>query len=256
MLKSLISTGKPVVFVLMTGSAIGLEWENQNIPAIVNAWYGGQAGGTAVADVLFGDYNPSGKLPVTFYRSVDDLPDFENYDMKGRTYRYFEGKPVYPFGHGLTYTDFRYGKAEVIENEDGSKSLAVKVKNVGKRAGEDVLQLYVSRPDDMEGPLKTLKGFVRFSLEPGESSTVTIPLDEETFTVWNEETGRLEQTCGTYILHYGNTSDDSALKTMKTTVSQDTDLKYQLTERPGKRSTTINDSKQLSDISSDDYFTL
>ena len=215
MMESLVSTGKPVVFVLMTGSAVGLEWENENIPAIVNAWYGGQAGGTAVADVLFGDYNPSGKLPVTFYRSVEDLPDFENYDMKGRTYRYFEGKPVYPFGHGLTYTDFKFGKADVVENQDGTKSLTVKVKNVGKRAGEDVLQLYVSRPDDMEGPLKTLKGFVRFSLEPGESSTVTIPLDEETFTVWNEETGRLEQTCGTYILHYGNTSDDSALKTMK-----------------------------------------
>ena len=215
MLKSLISTGKPVVFVLMTGSAVGLEWENENIPAIINAWYGGQAGGTAVADVLFGDYNPSGKLPVTFYSSVDDLPDFENYDMKGRTYRYFEGKPVYAFGHGLTYTDFRYGKAEVVENADGSKELAVKVKNIGKRAGEDVLQLYVSRPDDKEGPVKSLKGFARFALRPGESSLVTIPLDEETFTVWNHETGRMEPVPGTFILHYGNTSDDSALKTLE-----------------------------------------
>lgn len=215
MMQSLLSTGKPVVFVLMTGSAVGLEWENENIPAIINAWYGGQAGGTAVADVLFGDYNPSGKLPVTFYRSVDDLPDFENYDMKGRTYRYFEGKPVYPFGHGLTYTDFKFGKAEVIENEDGTKELAIKVKNVGQRAGEDVLQLYVSRPDDKDGPIKALKGFTRFSLKPGESTTVTIPFDEETFSIWNQETGRIEPVPGTFILHYGNTSDDACLKTLK-----------------------------------------
>ena len=215
MMQSLLSTGKPVVFVLMTGSAVGLEWENENIPAIINAWYGGQAGGTAVADVLFGDYNPSGKLPVTFYRSVDDLPDFENYDMKGRTYIYFEGNPVYPFGHGLTYTDFKFGKAEVIENEDGTKELAIKVKNVGQRAGEDVLQLYVSRPDDKDGPIKALKGFTRFSLKPGESTTVTIPFDEETFSIWNQETGRIEPVPGTFILHYGNTSDDACLKTLK-----------------------------------------
>ena len=215
MLKSLTATGKPVVFVLMTGSAVGLEWENENIPAIVNAWYGGQAGGTAVADVLLGDYNPSGKLPVTFYRSTDDLPDFENYDMKGRTYRYFEGKPVYAFGHGLTYTTFSFGKGKVVEMKDGTKEFVVKVKNVGKRAGEDVLQLYVSRPDDKTGPIKSLKGFERFSLEPGCSTVVRIPLDDDTFSVWNEEAGEETVMPGTFILHYGNTSDDACLKTMK-----------------------------------------
>jgi beta-glucosidase len=218
MLESLISTGKPVVFVLMTGSAIGLEWENENVPAIINAWYGGQAGGTAVADVLFGDYNPSGKLPVTFYRSVDDLPDFENYDMKGRTYRYFEGKPVYAFGHGLSYTAFSFGKGKVVERKDGTKELVVKVKNTGNLTGEDVLQLYVSRPDDKEGPVKALKGFTRFSLKPGESTTVTIPFDEETFSIWNQETGRMEPVPGTFILHYGNSSDASSLETMKYTL--------------------------------------
>ena len=215
MLQSLLTTGKPVVFVLMTGSAIGLEWENQNIPAILNAWYGGQAGGTAVADVLFGDYNPSGKLPVTFYRNVSDLPDFENYNMKGRTYRYFEGEPVYPFGHGLTYTGFRFGKGKVVEKKDGTREFKVKVKNTGKRSGEDVLQLYVSRPDDKEGPLKSLKGFERFSLDRGCSTVLSIPLDEEAFAVWNEEAGKETVKPGTFILHYGNTSDDSVLRTLE-----------------------------------------
>jgi beta-glucosidase len=137
--------------------------------------------------------------------------------MKGRTYRYFEGKPVYAFGHGLSYTTFSFGKGKVVERKDGTKEFVVKVKNTGNLIGEDVLQLYVSRPDDKEGPVKALKGFTRFSLKPGESTTVTIPFDEETFSIWNQETGRMEPVPGTFILHYGNSSDASSLETMKYT---------------------------------------
>ena len=173
LLRELHATGKPVVFVLMTGGAIGLEWESQNIPAIVNAWYGGQAGGEAVADVLFGDYNPAGRLPLTFYRSVEDIPDFEDYGMAGRTYRYFTGTPVYPFGYGLSYTSFSYSGMEVTPvAEDGSVKVSAVVTNTGRRRGEEVVQLYVANRRDFTTPIRSLKGFRRIGLEAGESRTV------------------------------------------------------------------------------------
>lgn len=215
MLQALDDTGKPVIFVLMTGSAIGLEWEDRNIPAIVNAWYGGQAGGDALADVLFGDFNPSGKLPLTFYRSVEDLPDFEDYSMEGRTYRYFKGEPVYAFGHGLSYTDFDFGKGKIVTADNGSRYLAVKVKNTGRRDGETVLQLYVSRPDDTAGPVKALRGFERISLKAGEKDVVRIPVNDETFLWWNEASGKMEPLSGDYILHYGESSDPESLRSLK-----------------------------------------
>jgi len=118
-MKALQQTGKPVVFVMMTGSAIAIPWENENIPAIVNAWYGGQSAGTAVADILFGDYNPSGRLPVTFYASDKDLPDFSSYDMSNRTYRYFTGKALYPFGYGLSYSTFTYSALQTTAAKAG-----------------------------------------------------------------------------------------------------------------------------------------
>ncbi len=187
LLRELHATGKPVVFVLMTGSAIGLEWESQNIPAIVNAWYGGQAGGQAVADVLFGDYNPAGRLPLTFYKGVEDLPDFEDYSMAGRTYRYFTGTPVYPFGYGLSYTSFAYSGMDVAPvSEDGSVKVSVVVKNTGSRDGEEVVQLYVANRRDFTTPIRSLKGFRRIGLGAGESQTVEFTLTREDLSLVDE----------------------------------------------------------------------
>lgn len=149
LLKALKVAGKKVVFVNFSGSAVGLEPETQTCDAILQAWYPGEAGGTAVADVLYGNYNPAGRLPVTFYKNVSQLPDYEDYSMKGRTYRYFEGTPLFPFGHGLSYTTFAYGKAEV---KDGC--LLVPVTNTGSMDGDEVVQLYLNRPDDANGPLE------------------------------------------------------------------------------------------------------
>lgn len=179
-LKALHATGKPVVLVLMTGSAVGLGWESENLPAIVNAWYGGQRGGEAVADVLFGDYNPAGRLPVTFYRSADDLPDFENYSMQNRTYRYFQGKPVYSFGYGLSYTSFEYSDMTVESQEDGSLKVGVKVRNAGPVDGDEVVQVYLSNKRDFTAPIRSLKAFDRITLKAGEARNVefVIPADE------------------------------------------------------------------------------
>ena len=182
MLKALQATGKPVVFVLMTGSAIGLEWESKHVPAIVNAWYGGQAAGRAIADVLFGDYNPAGRLPVTFYRSVDDLPDFEDYSMANRTYRYFRGTPIYPFGYGLSYTTFRYDKL-TSERQENSIFIDVEVTNTGTRDGDEVVQLYVSNKRPFPTPIHSLKGFRRIHLKAGESQMVQFVLTPEELSV-------------------------------------------------------------------------
>lgn len=186
MLKALKATGKPVVFVSMSGSAIGFEWEAANIPAIVQAWYGGQAGGTAVADVLFGDYNPSGRLPVTFYKSVKDLPDFEDYNMENRTYRYFKGRPLFPFGFGLSYTSFRYDKLEVPDNAKISSCILVKVNvtNSGKTDGDEVVQLYVSHKNTgSRTPIRALKGFQRIHLKAGETKPVGFNLSSEELSI-------------------------------------------------------------------------
>jgi beta-glucosidase len=180
MLKALNATGKPVVLALMTGSAIGLEWESQNLPAIVNAWYGGQAGGQAIADVLFGDCNPAGRLPVTFYKSVNDLPDFEDYSMANRTYRYFKGAPVYPFGYGLSYTSFKYTNLETNRTGTGAP-LKVKatVTNTGNMDGDEVVQLYLSNKRNFTTPIRALKGFKRIHLKTGESQIVEFSLTEK-----------------------------------------------------------------------------
>ena len=217
LVKALKDAGKKVIFVNFSGSAIALAPESENCEAIVQAWYLGQEAGTAIADVLYGDVNPSGKLPLTFYADDSQLKDFEDYDMDGRTYRFFEGKPLYPFGHGLSYTDFKLGKGKVVTSSDGSKEFVVSVKNTGKRDGDNVIQLYISRPDDAEGPLKTLRGFSRVSLKAGEKKTVRIPVDDETFLWWNPETGRMDPMPGDYILHYGDSSADDHLKTIEYT---------------------------------------
>ena len=215
MVKALKATGKPVVYVVCTGSALALNWEDANVDAILNAWYGGQEGGTAVADILFGDYNPAGRLPITFYKSVDQLPDFEDYSMKGRTYRYMTQVPLYPFGYGLSYTTFAYQNAKLSASKIGTKdkvTLTVDVKNIGKRDGDEVVQIYIKNPNDPEGPIKALKGFKRVSVKAGASEKVSIELDQKAFYSFSDATQTLEVKPGSYKILYGGSSADSALQ--------------------------------------------
>ena len=207
LLKALHAAGKRVVLVHFSGSAMGLLPETESCDAILQAWYPGEEGGTAIADVLFGEVNPSGKLPVTFYRSTADLPDFEDYAMKGHTYRYFEGKPLFSFGYGLSYTHFRYGKAKVR-----GRSLIIPVKNTGRRDGTEVVQLYVRRPSEAGGPLKTLRAFRRVHIPAGKTVKVCLPLEDETFLWWDESRQDMVPLPGRYELMYGGSSDD--LKTI------------------------------------------
>jgi beta-glucosidase len=193
-LKALKNTGKPVVFVNMSGSAIGFEWEAANIPAILQAWYGGQAGGDAIADVLFGDYNPAGRLPVTFYKNVSDLPDFEDYSMDNRTYRYFKGEVLYPFGHGLSFTTFEYGNFEAPSKSDLNKdfNVSVEVKNSGKTDGDEVVQLYISHKNFTDKtPLLALKAFKRVHLMAGEVKTVQFGLCANDLAITNADGEKL-----------------------------------------------------------------
>ena len=207
MLNALKRAGKNVVFVNCSGSAMALVPEQKSCAAIIQAWYGGEQGGEALAEVLFGQYNPSGKLPVTFYRSTDDLPDFLDYTMKNRTYRYFTGKALYPFGYGLSYTTFYISKPKY---EDGN--LQVSVKNTGKVSGTETLQVYVRNTADKEGPLKTLRGYKQVTLTPGEQQTVSIDLPRESFEGWDSQTNTMRVVPGKYEVMVGNSSSDDSLK--------------------------------------------
>ncbi|MDR0698652.1 MAG: glycoside hydrolase family 3 C-terminal domain-containing protein [Tannerella sp.] len=215
MLKALKATGKPVIFVVCTGSALALTWEHENVDAILNAWYGGQTAGTAVADILFGDYNPSGKLPVTFYKSTSQLPDFENYDMKGRTYRYMTENPLYPFGYGLSYTTFAFDNASLSSSEITSAqnvTLTIPVKNTGDTDGEEVVQVYIKNPNDPDGPVKALKGFCRIPVKAGSTANAVITLEPNAFSSFNDAKQIPEIRPGRYDILYGNSSDDKDLK--------------------------------------------
>ena len=223
MLKALKKTGKPVVFVLCSGSTLALPWEAENLDAIIEAWYPGQQGGTAVADVLFGDYNPAGRLPLTFYASSSDLPDFEDYDMSNRTYRYFKGKPLFPFGHGLSYTTFDYGKAKAdkkILRAGEGLTLTIPLKNIGKLSGDEVVQVYLRNPGDKDGPIKTLRAFRRISLEAGQAEDVLFELPVSTFEWFNPATNCMEVLSGKYELLYGGTSDEKALQRLTVTLKK------------------------------------
>ena len=178
LLKAVVATGKPVVVVLLSGSALAVNWANDHAPAILQAWYPGGEGGTAIADVLFGDYNPAGRLPVTFYKSVDQLPPFTDYSMQGRTYRYFKGEPLYPFGYGLSYTTFAYSNLRVKSVKVGEPAkVVVDVTNTGERAGDEVVQLYLTDvAASAPVPIRTLVGFERISLQPREKRTVTFAI--------------------------------------------------------------------------------
>jgi beta-glucosidase len=192
LLEKVVAVGKPTVLVLLNGSALAVNWAQQNVPAIVEAWYPGQAGGTAIADVLFGDYNPAGRLPVTFYKSVNDLPPFEDYAMKGRTYRYFDGTPLYPFGHGLSYTTFVYGNLRARTNRVRAAdtiAVSVDVTNSGSVAGDEVVQLYASHPaSKVPRAIRELRGYQRVTLKPGETRTVRFAVPVSSLAYWNETT--------------------------------------------------------------------
>lgn len=188
-LQELHAANPRLVLVLVAGSSLSLEWEQEHIPAIVNAWYPGEQGGTAVAEVLFGDYNPAGRLPLTYYRSVDDLPPFDDYDITKRTYKYFEGPVLYPFGYGLSYTSFAYSGLRVRDRGDRVE-VSFTLKNEGPCDGEEVAQVYVRIPGyEGKAPIKELRGFGRVFLRKGESRRITVPLRREDLRYWSESRG-------------------------------------------------------------------
>jgi beta-glucosidase len=195
LLKALQATGKPLVVVLMNGSALAINYAAENAAAILDAWYPGEAGGTAIADVLFGDYNPSGRLPLTFYKSVDQLPPFEDYRMQGRTYRYFKGDPLYPFGFGLSYTKFKYENLKLSAKSvkaGESVRISVDVQNIGDRAGDEVVQLYVTDvAASAPVPIRSLAGIKRVFLKPGEKRNVQFTLAREQMTVIDDQGKRV-----------------------------------------------------------------
>ena len=206
-LAMLHQAGKKVIFVNCSGSAMGLLPELESCDAIIQAWYGGELGGQALAEVLFGDYNPSGKLPITFYKSTDDLPDFLDYKMTNRTYRYFTGEPLFPFGYGLSYTNFEIGKPEYKNNK-----VQVSVKNTGAMAGLETVQVYIRNIADMEGPLKTLRAYQQVQLAPGEAKTIAIDLPHSSFEGWDTQTNTMRVVPGKYELMVGNSSADQDQK--------------------------------------------
>ena len=219
-LKALKAAGKKVIFVNCSGSALALTPETESCDAILQAWYAGEMGGQAVADVLFGDYNPSGKLPITWYKNSDNLGDFEDYSMKGRTYRYTTDY-LFPFGYGLSYTDFQIGTARVSKatiNADETISMTIPLKNTGKRDGTEIVQVYVRKVNDIDGPLKTLRGFQRVEVPAGQTRQATISLLPSAFEFYDWSQRKMTVTPGEYEVYYGNSSDDNDLKRLSLTI--------------------------------------
>jgi beta-glucosidase len=217
LIRKVHALGKPIVLVLLNGSALSINWENENIPAILEAWYPGQAAGTAIADVLFGDYNPAGRLPVTFYKSIKQLPPFESYDMKGRTYRYMTEAPLYPFGYGLSYTTFAYSNLQLEKDTilPGEKVHAyVDVTNTGKIAGDEVVQLYIR---DMESsvvrPKYELQGFHRVNIQPGQTVTVEFLLQDRNLEFYSEKDKKYIVEPGEFLIMVGPSSREKDLVT-------------------------------------------
>ena len=215
LVKAMHKTGKPVIFVNCSGSAIAFGSVEGEYDALLQAWYAGQGGAKALAEVLFGDYNPNGKLPVTFYRSNNDLPDFLDYSMKNRTYRYFTGVPQYAFGYGLSYTTFNIGDAKISAKQmkkNGKVTLTIPVTNTGSREGAETVQVYVKALDDAGAPIKALKGFQKLNLKAGETKKATITLDGEAFEYYDEMIDELATKAGRYQILYGTSSMDKDLK--------------------------------------------
>ena len=213
MLAMLHKAGKHIVFVNCSGSAMALTPELESCDAIVQWWYGGELGGRALADMLFGDNNPSGKLPITFYKSTDELPDFLDYTMKNRTYRYYQGEALFPFGYGLSYTTFDISKPVFKNNK-----VRVAVRNTGSRKGMETVQVYMRNTADKEGPLKTLKAWKQVELEPGESKTVEIDFPRQSFEGWDAQTNTMRVVPGRYELMVGSSSADKDQKVIQVSV--------------------------------------
>ena len=221
LVRDMHKTGKPVIFVNCSGSAIAFGSVEGQYDALLQAWYPGQGGAKALAEVLLGDYNPGGKLPVTFYRSTADLPDFMDYSMKNRTYRYFTGVPQYAFGYGLSYTTFNVGQGKLSAKsmkKNGKVTVTVPVTNTGKREGTETIQVYVKALDDAGAPIKALKGFQKLSLQPGETQKAVIALDSEAFEYYDENIDELAVKPGRYQILYGTSSLDKDLKSFDFTV--------------------------------------
>lgn len=210
-LKALKAAGKKVIYVNCSGSAIALQPETESCDAIVQAWYPGMKGGEAVADVLFGKVNPSGKLPITFYKNSEQLGDFEDYNMAGRTYRYMKNdKPLYPFGYGLSYTDFEIGNATLSADKVAkgqSVTMTIPVTNKGKKDGTEVVQVYVKNPSDPNGPVKQLRAYQRVDVKAGQTVNATITLSDKSLEWFDEESNTVHTKAGSYELIYGNSSD-------------------------------------------------
>src|SRR5574344_1541480 len=209
MIAMLHQAGKCVVYINCSGSAMGLEPETHHADAILQAWYAGEQGGTAVADVLFGDYNPSGKLPITFYKNVKQLPDYEDYRMTGRTYRYFKGEALYPFGYGLSYTDFVISKPK-YDIKKGK--VTVSISNKGNRDGYETVQVYIKNVADKDGPLKTLRGYSKVGLKSKETKDITIDLPRKCFEMWDVKSNTMKVVPGSYQIMVGSSSDNKDLK--------------------------------------------
>ena len=213
LLKDLYKTGKPIIYVNFSGSAIALNWQNENLPAIIQAFYPGETTGTALARLLFGDYNPSGRLPVTFYKSIDQLPDFKNYEMAGRTYRYFKGDPLYTFGYGLSFTTFSYDNisAPANTNTETPIKISVKITNTGKMDGEEVVQIYIhSQESSVPVPIRSLAGTERVFLRAGEAKSVEFNLKPEQFSVIDKNFDRVVEP-GKFVISAGGRQPDSKI---------------------------------------------
>ena len=214
-IQAIYKANPKTIVVLVAGSSLAIDWINENIPAVMDAWYPGEQGGTAVAEVLFGDYNPAGRLPLTFYNSMDDLPAFDDYDItKGRTYQYFKGKALYPFGHGLSYTKFTYSNMKLVDQ--ASKILvSFDLKNSGKMDGDEVTQLYVKLPQlDRPLPIKQLKGFQRMHVKKGKTASVVIELDKAQLRCWDAGQNKFITPKGSYTIMVGASSEDIRLTQM------------------------------------------
>ncbi|MFC0776902.1 glycoside hydrolase family 3 C-terminal domain-containing protein [Flavobacterium sp. HJSW_4] len=212
LMKAVKATGKPVILVLINGSALSVNWANDNLPAILTAGYPGQQGGNAIADVLFGDYNPAGRLPVTYYKSVDQLPKFENYDMEGRTYRYFHKTPLYPFGFGLSYTTFKYSNLQLPKNfnSDADFKISVDITNTGDRDGDEVAELYVKdEKASTPRPICQLEGFERIHLKKGEKKTVTFTITPRQLSMINKKKQRVVEP-GWFTISVGGKQPDGS----------------------------------------------
>lgn len=215
LINALQRAGKKIILVNCSGSPIALEPETKNCEAILQAWYPGQAGGTAVAEVLFGDYNPAGRLPVTFYRNMSQLPDFEDYNMTGRTYRYMTQQPLFPFGYGLSYTTFEYGKLVLANDRIKSGEplkLTVNVTNSGQRGGEEVVQVYLKKQEDAEGPVKTLRAFKRVYIPAGKSVDVEFSLNDKELEWWDTQSNTMRVCAGKYDVMVGRSSQEQDLQ--------------------------------------------